>query len=36
MIAFPIDHDAIASRASPELEIRRVTDLAGIDAHRRP
>lgn len=33
MVAFPIDHDAIASQASPELEIRRVTDLAGIDAH---
>jgi GNAT superfamily N-acetyltransferase len=35
MVAFPIDHDAIASHASPELEIRRVTDLAGIDAHRK-
>jgi GNAT superfamily N-acetyltransferase len=35
MVAFPIDHDAIAGHASPELEIRRVTDGAGIDAHRR-
>ena len=35
MVAFPIDHDAIAERASPELEIRRVIDAAGIDAHRR-
>ena len=35
MIAFPIDHDAIAEHASPELEIRRVTDAGGIDAHRQ-
>jgi GNAT superfamily N-acetyltransferase len=35
MVAFPIDHDAIAEHASPELEIRRVTDAAGIDAHRQ-
>jgi GNAT superfamily N-acetyltransferase len=35
MVAFPIDHEAIASQASPELEIRRVTDLAEMDAHRR-
>ena len=35
MVAFPIDHGAIASQASPGLEIRRVTDLAGIDAHRK-
>lgn len=35
MVAFPIDHDAIASQAPPELEIRRVTDVAGIDAHRQ-
>jgi N-acetylglutamate synthase len=35
MIAFPIDHDAIAQHALPELEIRRSTDAAGIDAHRR-
>ena len=35
MVAFPIDQDAIASQASSELEIRRVTDLAGIDAHRK-
>ena len=35
MVAFPIDHDAIAEHASPELEIRRVTDAAGVDAHRQ-
>ncbi len=35
MVAFPIDRDAIAEHASPELEIRRVTDAAGIDAHRQ-
>jgi GNAT superfamily N-acetyltransferase len=35
MVAFPIDHDAIVEDASPELEIRRVTDAAGIDAHRQ-
>ena len=35
MVAFPIDHDAIAEHAAPELEIRRVTDAAGIDAHRQ-
>jgi GNAT superfamily N-acetyltransferase len=35
MVAFPIDDDAIAEHASPELEIRRVTDAAGIDAHRQ-
>jgi GNAT superfamily N-acetyltransferase len=34
MVAFPIDQDAIAERAALELEIRRVTDAAGIDAHR--
>jgi GNAT superfamily N-acetyltransferase len=33
MVAFPIDRDAIAEHASPELEIQRVTDAAGIDAH---
>jgi GNAT superfamily N-acetyltransferase len=33
MVAFPIDHDAIAEHASPDLEIRRVTDAAGVDAH---
>jgi GNAT superfamily N-acetyltransferase len=33
MVAFPIDHGAIAEHASPELEIRRVTDAAGIDVH---
>lgn len=35
MVAYPIDHDAIAEQAAPGLEIRRVTDAAGIDAHRR-
>jgi GNAT superfamily N-acetyltransferase len=33
MVAFPINHDAIAEHAAPELEIGRVTDAAGIDAH---
>jgi len=35
MVAFPIDHEAIAERAASELEIRRVTDATGIDAHRQ-
>jgi GNAT superfamily N-acetyltransferase len=35
MVAFPIDHAAIAERAAPVLDIRRVTDAAGIDAHRQ-
>jgi len=35
MVAFPIDHDAIGRHAAPDLEIRRVTDATGIDAHRR-
>ncbi len=35
MVAFPIDHDAIAQPAAPGLEIRRVIDAAGIDAHRQ-
>jgi GNAT superfamily N-acetyltransferase len=35
MVAFPIDPHAIASHGAPELDIRRVTDAAGIDAHRR-
>jgi ribosomal protein S18 acetylase RimI-like enzyme len=35
MVACPIDHDAIAGHGPPELEIRRVTDAAGIDAHRQ-
>jgi GNAT superfamily N-acetyltransferase len=35
MVAFPIDHDAIARQAVPELDIQRVTDPAGIDAHRQ-
>lgn len=34
MVAFPIDHGAIASLPTPGLEIRPVTDTAGIDAHR--
>ena len=34
MAAFPIDRDAIRSPAPSALEIRRVTDSAGIDAHR--
>ena len=35
MVAFPIDRDAIAVHAAPELEICQVTDAAGIDAHRQ-
>ncbi|HEY8869616.1 MAG TPA: hypothetical protein VIM30_09505 [Candidatus Limnocylindrales bacterium] len=35
MVAFPIDHNAIGERAVSELEIRRVTEAAGIDAHRQ-
>ncbi|HEY6058566.1 MAG TPA: GNAT family N-acetyltransferase [Candidatus Limnocylindrales bacterium] len=35
MVAFPIDHAAIAAHAAPGLEIRRVTDAAGIDVHCR-
>jgi GNAT superfamily N-acetyltransferase len=35
MVAYPIDHDLVARHAAPELEIRRVTDAAGIDVHRR-
>ncbi|MEO8639524.1 MAG: GNAT family N-acetyltransferase [Chloroflexota bacterium] len=35
MVAFPIDHDAVAKVAVPKLDIRRVTDAAGIDAHRQ-
>ena len=34
MVAFPIDRDGMAAHAAPELEIRRVTDAAGVDAHR--
>jgi len=34
MVAYPIDFDAVAEAAVPELEIRRVTDAAGINAHR--
>jgi hypothetical protein len=35
MVAFPIDRDAVAKQAVPELDIQRVTDAAGIDAHRQ-
>jgi GNAT superfamily N-acetyltransferase len=35
MVAFPIDHDAIAAHRDPDLEIRRVTDATGIDAYRQ-
>jgi GNAT superfamily N-acetyltransferase len=35
MVAFPIDRDAISKQAVAELDIRRVTDAAGLDAHRR-
>jgi hypothetical protein len=35
MVAFPIEHGALLKAAAPELEIRRVTDPAGLDAHRR-
>jgi len=35
MVAFPIARDEISRHGAPELEIRRVTDAAGIDAHRR-
>ena len=34
MVAFPIDRDAAGQQPPPELEIHRVTDAAGIDAHR--
>jgi GNAT superfamily N-acetyltransferase len=35
MVAFPIDRDTIAKQAVPELDIQRVGDGAGIDAHRQ-
>ena len=35
MVAFPIDRDAIANQDAPGLDIQRVTDDAGLDAHRR-
>ena len=35
MVAFPIDRNRIASVQRPGFEIRRVTDVAGIDVHRR-
>jgi GNAT superfamily N-acetyltransferase len=34
MVAFPIDRDAIAGHSAPGLEIRRVTDATGMEAHR--
>ncbi len=34
MVAHPIDHDAIARQGVAELDIRRVTEGVGIDAHR--
>ncbi len=34
MAACPIDHDAIAVPPCPGLEIRAITDAAGIDDHR--
>jgi hypothetical protein len=35
MVAFPIDHGTSAEPGAPELEVRRVSDAAGIDAHRQ-
>jgi len=35
MVAFPIDHDTVTKHAVPELDIQRVGDAAGIDAHRQ-
>ena len=35
MVAYPIDVDAVAASAVPELETRPVTDAAGIHAHRQ-
>jgi hypothetical protein len=35
MVAFPIDFDAIAPRHAPVLDIRPVSDAAGIDDHRK-
>ena len=34
MVAFPIDREAIGHGAAPGLDIRRVTDASGIEAHR--
>ncbi|HSC27040.1 MAG TPA: GNAT family N-acetyltransferase, partial [Vicinamibacterales bacterium] len=34
MVALPIDHDALAGHAVAELDIRRVSDAAGIEDHR--
>jgi GNAT superfamily N-acetyltransferase len=35
MVAFPVDREAVAEQVAPDLEIRRVTDAAGVDAHRQ-
>ena len=35
MAAFPIDPDAVARYGAPGLEIRRVRDATGVDAHRQ-
>ena len=35
MAAFPIDDNPTTGPAAPDLEIRMVTDAAGIDVHRR-
>lgn len=35
MVAFPIDPEAMTRAAAPDLEIRRATDAAGMDAHRQ-
>lgn len=35
MVAFPVDHESFAKQTAPELEIREVTDAAGIDVHRQ-
>ncbi len=35
MVTCPIDRGAIAAARSSELEIRRVTDAAGFEIHRR-
>jgi len=35
MLAFPIDQDAIARHAEPGLDVWRVIDAAGMDAHRQ-
>ena len=35
MVASPVDRVTLAKQAVPELDIQRVTDAAGIDAHRQ-